>query len=134
MIKQCVMVFFIALLSTFFSTVSVGKSQCSGLSSASCASNNTCTWRKASTDKNGKKTKAHCRALPGKSKAKSATKKASTKTKGKITSKGSSSKIVTLAKKPPTTKKSKSTKGSVTANSKPGKKTKKSKPSKKDSR
>ena len=65
----------------------LAKSACSGLSKSSCAAKSSmCTWRKSSVDKNGKKTKAHCRALPGKSK-KRATKSKSSKKKKKAKSK-----------------------------------------------
>lgn len=61
------------MLGMLFVVPAQAKSQCSGLSNSKCASNSTCTWRKASVDKNGKKTKAHCRALPGKAKLKKTT-------------------------------------------------------------
>jgi hypothetical protein len=76
-------------------------SQCSGLSNSKCASkSNECTWRKASVNKNGVKTKAHCRALPGKSNniVKNAS-KAKTNTKSKVANKKSTAKSKSSAAK-----------------------------------
>ena len=56
-------------------------SQCTGLSSSACSSKSSqCTWRKSSVNKNGVKTKAHCRALPGKANSKNSTSKAKSST------------------------------------------------------
>ena len=95
MLKKILILVSIILLGASLSDSVLAKSQCSGLSNSSCSKNNTCTWRKASVDKNGKKTKAHCRALPGKaktqSKSKSSTSK-STNSKSSYSTKNESSK------------------------------------------
>lgn len=81
------------------------KSACSGLSSSACSvKSNMCTWRKSSVDKNGKKTKAHCRALPGKAKKASAKTKSS-KSKSTSASKKSASKKSSDVKSSKTKKK-----------------------------
>ncbi len=82
-------------MGALFTQSASAKSQCSGLSSSACSSNKTCTWRKSSVDKNGKKTKAHCRALPGQAKnvKTSASKKAkssASSSTSSVSSKGSS--------------------------------------------
>ena len=124
MLKKCLCV----VVATFIATLSLSaqsKSQCSGLSNSSCSSNNTCTWRKASTDKNGKKTKAHCRALPGKAKPVSSSKKANLKKAKDSVSKKSPSKSTSSAKAA-TTKSKKKTTDSKSKASKAKSKTKKS--------
>jgi len=50
------------------SSASQAQSKCVGLSKTTCSAKSTCTWRKSSVNKNGVKTKAHCRALPKKTK------------------------------------------------------------------
>lgn len=83
--KQCLAIAGLIFCLAFAAPDVYAKSQCSGLSSSACAGNNTCTWRKSSVDKNGKKTKAHCRALPGKAKV-TKTKASNTKAAKKVTS------------------------------------------------
>lgn len=141
MLKKSVLIIIAVFVSAFLSTASMAKSQCSGLSNSSCGSNSTCTWRKASTDKNGKKTKAHCRALPGKSKAKSASKKTTTKAKRDLTTKTGSTKQASSVKKTSSVKKvsktaksSSSKKTAKKSSSKSSKKTQKSKSTKKSTK
>lgn len=120
MFKQAMLVMCVMITSQFIgATATLAKSQCSGLSSSACSSNNTCTWRKSSVDKNGKKTKAHCRALPGKSKAtKTVSKSKTTKAKTKKTTTSSATKSSSLKakteKKATKTTKTKTTKKKTT--------------------
>ncbi|MGH1428982.1 MAG: hypothetical protein ACRBEE_13645, partial [Arenicella sp.] len=60
---------FIASTLLLLSVPASAQSQCVGLSSSQCSANKSCSWRKASVNKNNVKTKAHCRALPNKAKA-----------------------------------------------------------------
>lgn len=114
MFKKTMLTIISMMIAVGFSVSTHAKSQCSGLAKSVCSVNDTCTWRKASVDKNGKKTKAHCRALPGKSKAKKTTKKTSTKetstktskTKANTTSKSTKTKAKAKAKKKSVGKKS----------------------------
>ncbi len=70
------------VLSVSFGNIAEAASQCVGLSSSACSSKSSqCTWRKASVNKNGNKTKAHCRALPGKAKTSSSSKSKGSKAK-----------------------------------------------------
>lgn len=107
-------------------------SQCSGLSNKMCSSkSNECTWRQSSVNKNGVKTKAHCRALPGKSvaakkasskakisntkskatdKSKAASKKAKAKSSADVKKKSSSAKAKVASKKSKVKDKSKTSK------------------------
>ena len=72
-----------AVVLLLFNATAAAKSQCVGLTKSQCDANPTCSWRKASVNKNGVKTKAHCRALPKQSKstAKKSSSKKSTKSK-----------------------------------------------------
>jgi len=98
----------ISALSFSVINTSAAQSACVGLSSPACsAKSSMCTWRKGSVDKNGKKTKSHCRALPGKAtksgnKAKSATANATSKktksNKEKVVKKTSSANKKTTSK------------------------------------
>lgn len=92
-------------------------SQCSGLSSSMCSAKaSECTWRKSSVNKNGVKTKAYCRALPGKSKDLAKTTDKSKKTASKA--KASIKKETTSAKDKVSSKKASSTKYSADAKKK----------------
>ncbi len=100
-----------------FSSVSA-QSQCSGLSNSVCGKNSTCTWRKSSVDKNGKKTKAHCRALPGKAKKSLKTKASNNKAKAKEKTSKVSSKNTDSVKSKTSAVKSKTSKSKVKAKAK----------------
>ncbi len=102
-------------LSVSFSNTAEAASQCVGLSSSACGSKSSqCTWRKASTNKNGNKIKAHCRALPGKARASSKNSTNSVAKKGasksSITKKKEASSVKKDAKKKLKKKVKKSTK------------------------
>jgi len=107
MIKRISIALLILLGAITLTAPSYAASQCSGLSSSACSSKSSCTWRKSSVNKNGHKTKAHCRALPGQakgSKSKATAKKKTTTSKKKTSSK----KTKTKAKKSKTSKSKKS--------------------------
>jgi len=131
MFKKSMLIIISMMAFVFFSVSVQAKSQCSGLSKSVCAVNDTCTWRKSSVDKNGKKTKAHCRALPGKSKAKKTSKSSSSKSKPetKSTTKSDKSKASSSKK----TKTKKTTKTKVKTKDKTKKKAAKKKAAKKKS-
>lgn len=132
-LKQILVIVLFSLGTGVHTSNAQAQSQCSGLSNSACSANDSCTWRKSSVDKNGKKTKSHCRALPGKAKkvgakAKSASKKSSAKavsgkkSEAKSKAKTKASKGKTKASKAKS-KKATSSKGKT---SKAKKKTKKS--------
>ncbi len=130
MFKKRLLIIAGLIFAAAFSFTAQAKSQCSGLSKSVCAVNDTCTWRKSSVDKNGKKTKAHCRALPGKSKAKKssakssaqkATKKSSTKATSKASKKTADKKSVKKKAEKSTKKKSTNQKSTKKKSSKSSK-------------